>query len=84
MRDKMSPWLPAIFCATLSLITVVANVAGQFAGSTRDVGAIAFYGFMPMCFFFVGACLSQLKKERQELQKQIEELSKPSDDAAAS
>ncbi len=80
MRDKIGPWQSAKFCAALSLLTVFGNVAGRFLGSTRDIGAIAFYGFLPVCFFMVGVYLSQLKKENQELREQIQELAKPSVD----
>jgi len=76
MRERLGPWLPAIFCASLSLITITANLAGYFMTGTRSTGPgdMAFYGFMPMCFFFVGAYLSQLKKENQELRQRIDEL----------
>lgn len=60
MRDKIGPWLPAIFCAAISLITVVAKVTERFAGARADAEEIAYYAFMPMNFFFVGAYLSQL------------------------
>ena len=78
MRDKIGPWQSAKFCAFLSLMTLAANVAGRFVGASAEVGAMAFYGFIPVCFFMVGVCLSQLKKENQALREQVKELSKPS------
>ncbi|MBP9903664.1 MAG: hypothetical protein KBH45_19585, partial [Verrucomicrobia bacterium] len=74
MREKLGPWLPAIFCASLSLLTIIANLAGLFMTGSTGVGEMVFYANMPMCFFFVGAYLSQLKKDNQELRKRIDEL----------
>jgi len=81
MRDKLGPWLPAIFCAVLSSITIVANLAGQFMTGTGSTGPgdIPFYCFMPMCFFFVGAYLSHLKNENQKLRERVDELTSKTD-----
>ena len=79
MRDKIGPWLPAIFCASLSLITIVANIAGLFMTGSTGAGEMTFYGFMPMCFFFVGVYLTQLKKKNQELVRRIDELAAKTD-----
>ena len=74
MREKIGPWAPTIFCASLSLITIIANLAGLFMAGSTGAGDMAFYCFMPMSFFFVGAFLSQLKKENRELRKRVGEL----------
>jgi hypothetical protein len=81
MRGKLGPWLPAIFCASLSLIAVVANLAVQFRTGTGSTGPgdIVFYCSMPMCFYFVGIHLSQLKTENQGLRKQIDQLAAEAD-----
>lgn len=78
MHHRLRPWIPAIFCAILSLITITANLVLQvisgipgFVGSTE----IAFYCFLPMCFYFVGASLSELQRENGELRMRLEELS---------
>ena len=66
MRDRLSPWIPAIFCAFLSLITVSGNLILDFMnGTARSSGIdIPFYCFLPMCFYFVGAFLSNLRRAR--------------------
>ena len=81
MRERIGPWLPAIFCASLSLITIVTNLAGYFMTGSGTIGPgdMAFYGFMPMCFYFVGAQLSQMKKENRELRQRIDELAAKAD-----
>jgi len=45
-RQKVSHWLPAIFRAFLSFITV-------FVGPHRAESS--FFAFLPMCFVFVGS-----------------------------
>ncbi|MCB9925528.1 MAG: hypothetical protein H6822_25485 [Planctomycetaceae bacterium] len=81
MREKFGPWLPVIFCASLSLITIVANLAAYSMTGVSSTGSgdMTFYCFMPMCFFFVGAYLSQLKKANQELRHRIDELAAKAD-----
>jgi hypothetical protein len=34
----------------------------------------AFFSFLPMCFFFVGANTSAMQREIQELRKQVTDL----------
>ena len=74
MRDKLSPWIPAIFCAFLSLITVSGSLFLAFVyGTSRSSGVdLGFYCFLPMCFCFVGAFVSNLRRENRELRTRIE------------
>ena len=76
MREKMSPWVAALFCASLSAITMIGNLWLTVVNRTRqnDV-SIVFYCFLPLCFYFVGAELMKLQKENRELRKMIEKLS---------
>ncbi len=74
MREKLGPWLAAIFCAILSTITIVTGLGLRFATGIVDPMPIAFYSFLPMCFFFVGAYLSKLQRENRELRSRIEAL----------
>jgi hypothetical protein len=75
MREKLGPWIPSIFCAFLSLITVVGNLFLAFAVGRSHAGIeIVFYCFLPMCFFFVGAFLSHLNKENLALRTRIDQL----------
>ena len=79
MREKIQPWIPAIFCAFLSVITYVSFVVQSVTlkGDPRiPIMAVLapFLCFLPMCFFHVGTFMSQLREENRELRKQIQEL----------
>lgn len=73
MRDKLMPWLPAIFCGILSLLTVIADIAGRFTTGTDHIGLTTFLCFLPMCFFFVGTALKNLRDENQLLKRRLDE-----------
>jgi hypothetical protein len=62
-------WIPAAFCAFLSLLAL-----SMQTGSDSGAWKPAFYSFLPMCFFFVGAVTSQMQREIRELRKQLTEL----------
>jgi hypothetical protein len=74
MREKLLPWLPAIFCGMLSLITMGADIFGRFATGTANVGLSTFLCFLPMCFFHVGVMLTNLRDENRELTRRLEEF----------
>lgn len=74
MPKKIGPWTPAIFCAILSLLTVVGDVVAYAMTGTSGVTANVFYCFLPMCFYFVGAFLLQLQKDNRKLQTRLDEL----------
>ena len=74
MREKLLPWMPAIMCGVLSLITVVADIFGRFATGTTNVGLTTFLCFLPMCFFHVGVMLRNLRDENLELKRRLEEM----------
>jgi hypothetical protein len=67
MKVKLQPWLPALFCAFLSLMALFV--------APLDAAKPAFYAFLPMCFFFVGAVISQMRREIIDLRRQVSELS---------
>ena len=69
MRQTISHWIPAVFCAFISLIALFASVVSE-AGWWRPT----FFAFLPMSFFFVGAVTSQMQRDIRELRKQIAEL----------
>ena len=69
MRQKTSHWIPAAFCAFLSLTALFAST-GSDAGWWRP----AFFAFLPMCFFFVGATTSGMQREIRDLQTQVAEM----------
>jgi len=75
MREKPGPWTPAIFCAFLSLITVLGNLILDFMNGTSRSGVdVAFYCFLPMCFYMVGVVLSKLREENADLRRRIDAL----------
>ncbi|MEO0415366.1 MAG: hypothetical protein AAF226_10490, partial [Verrucomicrobiota bacterium] len=55
MRDKIGPWLPALFCAALAIIVTTGNLWVASKGGSENAMALVFILFMPMCFFYVGA-----------------------------
>ena len=74
MREKLLPWLPAIMCGVLSLITVTADIFGRFVTSTANVGLSTFICFLPMCFFHVGVMLKALRDENRELKRRLDAM----------
>jgi hypothetical protein len=76
MRDKLVPWVPAIFCATLGLIVVVGNLAITVIsnGSNSHGSEVVYYAFLPMCFYLVGEYLRRLQQENRELRERLVEL----------
>jgi hypothetical protein len=68
MRQTVRHWIPAAFCAFISLIALFASVGSD------AVWRPTFFAFLPMCFFFVGAVTSQMQCEIRELRKQLAEL----------
>lgn len=79
MKEKLQPWMSAIFCAFLSLMTFALSMSLMWTskgGEMSMAGMVLtpFFSFLPMCFFHVGASLSQLRKENQDLRTQIQEL----------
>ncbi len=71
MRQTVSHWIPAAFCALISLTAIFASV-GSDAGWWRPT----FFAFLPMCFLFVGAATSRMQREIRELRDQIAEMHK--------
>ena len=75
VKQKTTHWVPMGFCAALSLITLVAQL---FLMPTNAPGswslAIPFLGFLPMCFFYVGATTSHMQSEIHDSRKQVADL----------
>lgn len=65
----ISHWMPAAFCAFLSLMALALQTV-----SDSRAWQPAFFSFLPMCFFFVGATTSHMQREIQELRKQLTDL----------
>jgi hypothetical protein len=75
VKQKTTHWVPMGFCASLSLVTLTTQlVLAATNASSLWSWAIPFLGFLPMCFFFVGATTSYMQTEIQDLPKQVAEL----------
>ncbi|MEM6979497.1 MAG: hypothetical protein AAF539_07485 [Planctomycetota bacterium] len=74
MREKIAPWLPAVFCGVIALIVVIANTATRLLGATDRAVDMVFMLNMPMCFFFVGSYLTQLRGETEKLRARLDAL----------
>ena len=69
-----SVWVAFGFSVALSIITLVANVAGAFAGGASDSGMIPFIAFLPMAFLFVTMTQRQERERILALEARIREL----------
>ena len=74
MREKLLPWLPAIMCGALSLITVTVDIFNRFMTGTANAGLSAFLCFLPMCFVHVGVMLKVLRDENRELKRRLDAM----------
>jgi len=70
IKRTITHWIPAVFCAFISLIALFASVRSPDSGWWRP----AFFAFLPMCFFFVGSATTQMHRELRELRQRITEL----------
>ena len=69
MKQQLRHWLPAIFCAFLSLMALFGpSVVGTSGWQ------ITFLSFLPMCFFFVAIVTSSMERKLLELQRELAEL----------
>ncbi len=74
-RRALAPWIPAGFCAALSFITILQSLWAAVVNRGDSGGwAVAFLCFLPMCFFFVGVAMTEMRREISELRKQVAEL----------
>ena len=78
MKQKISHWIPAAFCAFICLNALF------FAPTSPGVEwwKPVFFSFLPMCFYFVVAEISQMQKEIRELRKQVTDLQSKHDHVA--
>lgn len=67
--NRVSPWIPAMFCGVLSLIAV----AKSFVAPAPDATLPVLIGFLPMCFVFVGVCMANMQREIRELRARLSE-----------
>ena len=75
MREKLAPFVPAILCGFLGLITIVGNIAVMLLTKTNRPGVdVAYYCFLPICFYLVGIMLTEVRRENRELREQLNTL----------
>jgi hypothetical protein len=67
-------WAPFWFCTFLCLLTLVGGLTKLFMTGNGGAEPIAFLGFLPMCFYFVGLQMARLQAENERLQARIFEL----------
>jgi hypothetical protein len=74
-KERLAPWMPLIFCVLLSYLAILGPIIGLFLGPTSSGWwEPVFFGMLPMCFFFVSALMSNMRREILELQRQIANL----------
>ena len=67
MKQIITPWIPTAFCAFISAIALFGSIWSL--GSNDVWWRPAFFAFLPMCFFFVGATLSHMHRDICELEQ---------------
>jgi hypothetical protein len=69
MKQQLPHWIPAIFCAFISLMAL-------FGSSVVDSNwwQSTFLAFLPMCFFFVAIVTSSMYRQILQLRKELSEL----------
>ena len=72
--NPMLPWMPATFCAFLSLMALFGPEAGRNA---------VFYSFLPICLLFAGFAAVQLRGEVSRLRRQLEDFQQRAAEAGA-
>jgi hypothetical protein len=81
-KQAIRPWVPAGFCAALSVITIAVSLCiSVFNRSSNEwlSGLSGFLCFLPVCFVWVGQLLSEMRSEISELRKQVVELQRAND-----
>ena len=74
---KLEPnnvWKSFYFSAAMSVIFVVADVAGRFATGSSHVGLTTFICFLPMAFWFAADAQRQTRQQVEALEARIRQL----------
>lgn len=76
MREKLSPFVAAIFCVFLCFVTLFGNILLSIYTQGKSQGGldVVFYSFLPMCFLYIGYFLSHLRNEQNDLKRRIDAL----------
>lgn len=74
-REAVQPWLPFVFCAFLSTMPIAGPLLALANGPmSSDWWLPTVLGFLPMCFFFAGSTMSQMRKEICALRTRVAAL----------
>jgi hypothetical protein len=69
VKQALRHWLPALFCACLSVIALT-----LWARSSSERWNPVFFAFLPVCFVFFGLVTSSMHREISALQSEVAEL----------
>ena len=73
--DKKSlRWGAFGFSVFLSCLPMIGLIVRTVRGGSSEWWQPAFYGFLPMCFFFIGTELNASRIEMQKLRDEVEAL----------
>ena len=76
MKERIGPWVPAIYCGAIAITTTIANLSALRSGGSGGATNFVFILFLPMAFFFVGVHLSKLQHDNTTLRERIDAISK--------
>jgi hypothetical protein len=71
-------WASVAFCASLCAITLVQSIGGAFSEGLGRNWQLVFLAFLPMCFYYVAAVTTDMRRQILELKTQVEQLRKTS------
>jgi hypothetical protein len=74
---KLRPYIAAIGCAFLGVMTIAGDVTvARISGSLDPVCGMSFvyYCYLPLCLYFLGAYMSEMRQEIRELRARLEGL----------
>ena len=77
MLGKLRPYISAIGCAFLGVMTIAGNITVARNLGSLDPGygmSFVYYCFLPLCLYFLGAYMSEMRQEIRELRARLEGL----------
>lgn len=72
-QRPVAHWIPFAFCCFLSLLALVDTVRDGSAGPW----SIAFFAFLPMCFFYMASVTTGMQREINSLRGRLQALPAP-------
>ena len=74
VRRTNSAWGAVWFCAFLSVVALIGSMAEEMSGVSAFWWKPAFYGFLPMCFWYLGASSSAMQHEIDDLRSRLKDF----------